>query len=279
MERPGVVARDGVRCSGSGSGRAPGWAYKARLNGAAFCDAPFGWAQLPSSGGAGLPMGNDTIIHAASMSKPICVTAFVALIEDWQAAWDGFNGRGTLAQTVTCNAVGTQGPPHAFTVTNTADVAVQSPAFLTSGDDPDDFAGVDNRHVAVTAVFHEPQPLDRRLAGRHRVRIARHDLGQFRFARALVLRQDAVDGVATGKDAGKAAVILDHQHGADTPVSHASAGLADCRVRRQRQRILVSHNVRHFPHGHTLLRSPAACERASPGFAGKSITSSSILPA
>src|SRR6516162_10274123 len=83
----------------------------------------------------------------------------------------------------------------------------------------------------------------------------------------LSLRQYAVHGVAAGEDASKAAVILDHQHGADTPIPHASAGLADCRVRRQRQRILVSHNVRHFPHGHTLSRSPTARERASSGFA------------
>jgi len=78
---------------------APGWTFKARSNGTAWADAPFGWAQVPSPGIAGRKMGTDTIIHVASMSKPVCVTALMALIEDGQAISDGVHGIGALAVT------------------------------------------------------------------------------------------------------------------------------------------------------------------------------------
>lgn len=79
--------------------KAPGWTYKLRFNGTEYADAPFGWAQVPGSG-AGLAMTNDTIIHVASMSKPVCVTSFVALLDDWTELENGFLGSGPLAGSI-----------------------------------------------------------------------------------------------------------------------------------------------------------------------------------
>lgn len=82
----------------------PGWTYKARVGSTDYADAPHGWARVPGDPlgpAAGQPMRTDTIIHVASMSKPICVTAFVALREDWQELADGVAGRGPLAATAT----------------------------------------------------------------------------------------------------------------------------------------------------------------------------------
>jgi CubicO group peptidase (beta-lactamase class C family) len=70
---------------------APGWEYKLRLNGGEYADAPYGLAQ------AALPMRNDTIIHVASMSKPVCVTAFVAMREDWMELANAVKGAGPLS--------------------------------------------------------------------------------------------------------------------------------------------------------------------------------------
>src|SRR5438067_662746 len=97
-------------------------------------------------------------------------------------------------------------------------------------DDPYDFAIINNRYVAVAAVFHTPQYLDRHRTRRHRFRITRHDVGQFRTGGAFSLRKDAVNGVAPGKDAYEAPVAFGHQNGANTAVAHPPAGLSDRRV-------------------------------------------------
>jgi CubicO group peptidase (beta-lactamase class C family) len=89
--------------------RAPGWAYKLRRDGAAWADAPYGWARVPVSGSGGLPMRNDTVIHVASMSKPVCATAFVAMLEDWRELANGVAGKGPLAVPVSMT-ISVKGP-------------------------------------------------------------------------------------------------------------------------------------------------------------------------
>lgn len=68
-------------------GKAPGWTFLARRDGFPFSDASHGDARLASSGGQ-FSMSERTIVHIASMSKPICVTAFVAMLEDWKSLAD-----------------------------------------------------------------------------------------------------------------------------------------------------------------------------------------------
>jgi CubicO group peptidase (beta-lactamase class C family) len=65
--------------------KAPGRAFFVRKNGNDWADACAGQARLTRIGVAGRAMTRDTIIHIASMSKPICATAIVAMIDDWTA--------------------------------------------------------------------------------------------------------------------------------------------------------------------------------------------------
>ena len=65
------------------NGKAPGHVFMMRKDGAVWAEAAGGKAILPRPGQPGRNMTNDTIIHIASMSKPICATALVAMIDDW----------------------------------------------------------------------------------------------------------------------------------------------------------------------------------------------------
>lgn len=98
MSTPSSVAMTAI--SADVGAQAPGWEYKARLNGADYADAPFGFAQTAVPPKTGLAMTNDTIIHVASMSKPVCATAYVAMLDDWTDLANGVNGTGPLAATI-----------------------------------------------------------------------------------------------------------------------------------------------------------------------------------
>ena len=74
---------------------APGRVFMVRKNGAVWAEAAHGKARYP----APPAMTNDTIVHVASMSKPICATALLALVEDWAAL------RGAVAQVLAGAAV------------------------------------------------------------------------------------------------------------------------------------------------------------------------------
>ena len=109
MSNPSSVAANAI--SADVGQQAPGWEYKLCLNGSDYADAPSGFAQIgalltpaeAARSGAplntGLKMANDTIIHVASMSKPVCVTAFVAMLDDWRDLANGVKGTGPLAAT------------------------------------------------------------------------------------------------------------------------------------------------------------------------------------
>ncbi len=64
-------------------GKVPGWVFLVRKNGVGWAHSVRGLARLPGPGISPAPMSLDTILHIASMSKPICATALVAMIEDW----------------------------------------------------------------------------------------------------------------------------------------------------------------------------------------------------
>src|SRR6516225_5134349 len=121
-------------------------------------------------------------------------------------------------------------------------------AEVEAGNNPDDLAIVDDWQMAEAAVFHQPQSLYRRVAGRHRVGITGHDLGQGGSVGILALRQHAVHGVTAGEDADEAAISLDYQYRADAAVPHALAGVFDRGVRWQRDRVLVPDHVGHLSH-------------------------------
>jgi CubicO group peptidase (beta-lactamase class C family) len=65
--------------------KAPGRVFYMRKNGVEWANACKGQARLTRPGEPGRVMTNNTIIHIASMSKPICATAIVAMIDDWTA--------------------------------------------------------------------------------------------------------------------------------------------------------------------------------------------------
>ena len=67
--------------------------------------------------------------------------------------------------------------------------------------------------------------------------------GERRSSRVLALRQHAVDGIAPGKNADETPVCLGHQDSSDAAVAHVPASIFYCHFRRQRERLLVSHDI------------------------------------
>jgi CubicO group peptidase (beta-lactamase class C family) len=74
---------------------APGCIFMVRRDGQPFVTLGRGWARLPIPGASAppvdehLPMTEDTVVHIASMAKPICAAAVVALMDDWNELKDG----------------------------------------------------------------------------------------------------------------------------------------------------------------------------------------------
>jgi hypothetical protein len=73
---------------------------------------------------------------------------------------------------------------------------------------------VDDRYVAVAPILHQPQRFDRRLAGRHCVGFACHDLGQLRPSCAFALRQHPVNRITSCENAQQVAIAIGHKDGA-----------------------------------------------------------------
>ena len=113
-----------------------------------------------------------------------------------------------------------------------------------------------SRQMPAPAVFHPPQRFNRRLARRHGVGLARHDVGQYRAACAFSFRQHTVNGITPGENAEEAAIALGHQDGADAKVAHGSTGLSYRGARRKGDRVLVLHPCRTSSSCHDLSRGP-----------------------
>lgn len=75
---------------------APGHVFLIRRDGAVWVDATQGLARVARAGLSARAMTNDTIVHLASMSKPITATAFVAMLDDWAAIRDAVAALGTV---------------------------------------------------------------------------------------------------------------------------------------------------------------------------------------
>src|SRR5689334_23084320 len=65
--------------------RWPGCQFVMRRDGDLHVDASIGWARAPWDDDGPAAMTGDSIIHIASMSKPITATALFALFDDWNA--------------------------------------------------------------------------------------------------------------------------------------------------------------------------------------------------
>jgi hypothetical protein len=76
---------------------APGREFMVRKDGAIWAEAANGVARLGTFGQRPMAMINDTIIQIASMSKPICATALVAMIDDWTAIKSAIDGLGSTS--------------------------------------------------------------------------------------------------------------------------------------------------------------------------------------
>lgn len=77
------------------SPNAPGHVLLVRRDGAPWADATRGLARVAAPGVSARAMTNDTIVHLASMSKPVTATAVVALLEDWVEMRDAVAAIGT----------------------------------------------------------------------------------------------------------------------------------------------------------------------------------------
>src|SRR5215469_13342040 len=73
-------------------------------------------------------------------------------------------------------------------------------AEVAARDDADDALALDHRKMAVAAIAHQAQRLDRGAPRRDGVGIARHDVGKRGLAGATALGQDAADRVPSGED-------------------------------------------------------------------------------
>jgi CubicO group peptidase (beta-lactamase class C family) len=73
---------------------APGCVFLVRKNGTEWANATHGLARVAPA----QDMSNDTIVHLASMSKPITATALVAMIDDWTAMRDAIAALGSSAE-------------------------------------------------------------------------------------------------------------------------------------------------------------------------------------
>lgn len=94
------------------SPNAPGHVFMVRKNGAPWANATRGLARVAAPGVAAQAMTNDTIVHLASMSKPVTATAVVALLEDWAEMRDAVAAIGTPgAPTVRLRLSLPLGPP------------------------------------------------------------------------------------------------------------------------------------------------------------------------
>ena len=74
---------------------APGYVFLVRKDGAVWADATRGLARANAPGVIAQDMANDTIVHLASMSKPITATALVAMIDDWRNMRDAVAAMGS----------------------------------------------------------------------------------------------------------------------------------------------------------------------------------------
>src|SRR5216684_261530 len=74
---------------------APGYVFLVRKDGAVWADATRGLARANAPGVIAQDMANDTIVHLASMSKPITATALVAMIDDWRNMRDAVVAMGS----------------------------------------------------------------------------------------------------------------------------------------------------------------------------------------
>lgn len=93
---------------------APGLVFLVRKNGAPWASATRGLARVAAPGVAAQAMTNDTILHLASMAKPVTATAVVALLEDWAEMRDTVAAIGTPgAPTVRLTVSLPLGPPSA----------------------------------------------------------------------------------------------------------------------------------------------------------------------
>ncbi len=74
---------------------APGHVFLVRKDGVPWANATRGLARAAAFGVSARAMTNDTIVHLASMSKPITATAVVAMLEDWAGIRDAVAAIGT----------------------------------------------------------------------------------------------------------------------------------------------------------------------------------------
>jgi hypothetical protein len=74
---------------------APGWVLLIRKDGVEWINVTRGAARIEAADTFARAMTNDTIVHIASMSKPITATALVAMLEDWGAIGDAVGAIGT----------------------------------------------------------------------------------------------------------------------------------------------------------------------------------------
>jgi hypothetical protein len=100
---------------------------------------------------------------------------------------------------------------------------------IAARNDAQDLATFEQRDMAEAAVPHQPQRVDRRLVGRKRDWIARHDLVQACARRIAAFGQHAAHRVTAGEDADQPAGIARDQYGAGLSVPHLRAGRHDAR--------------------------------------------------
>ena len=74
---------------------APGYVFLIRKDGETWANATRGLARVAAAGAAAQNMTNDTIVHLASMSKPITATAVAAMIDDWTSMRDAIAALGS----------------------------------------------------------------------------------------------------------------------------------------------------------------------------------------
>jgi CubicO group peptidase (beta-lactamase class C family) len=74
---------------------APGYVFLIRKDGETWANATRGLARVAAAGVVAQNMTNDTIVHLASMSKPITATAVAAMIDDWTSMRDAIAALGS----------------------------------------------------------------------------------------------------------------------------------------------------------------------------------------
>ncbi len=97
------------------SPNAPGHVFLVRKDGAPWADATRGLARVAAPGVSARAMTNDTIVHLASMSKPVTATAVVALLEDWAEMRDEVAAIGTAGAPTVQLTVSIPGRPQTDT--------------------------------------------------------------------------------------------------------------------------------------------------------------------